>query len=59
MQLQQIPFYYPFNASGLIQATTASGQPQNIMISSGNSSAGPTTPGLHPFHYGVYTGKFK
>jgi hypothetical protein len=55
MQLQQIPFYYhPVNTSGLIQA--AAGQPQNIMISSANSSGGPGT----PLHYtGVYAGKVK
>ena len=61
MQLQQIPFYYPVNSSGMIQAATGVGQPQNIMIPSAGSSAGPTTQGLPSFHYhpGVYAGTFK
>jgi hypothetical protein len=60
MPLQQIPFYYQVNPSGLIQATNAAGQPQNIMISSANSSTGQVTPGLTPLHYGgVYAGKFQ
>lgn len=59
MHLQQIPFYYPMNTSGLIQAATGVGQPQNIMIPSTNSSAGSATPGLPPIHYaGIYAGKF-
>jgi len=60
MPLQQIPFYYQVNPSGLIQATNAAGQPQNIMISSANSSTGQVNPGLTPLHYGgVYAGKFQ
>ncbi|CAF4341956.1 unnamed protein product, partial [Adineta steineri] len=51
MQLQQIPFYYPVNASGLIQATAGVGQPQNIMIPSASSSAGQASSGLPPLHY--------
>lgn len=60
MPLQQIPFYYQVNPSGLIQTTNAAGQPQNIMISQANSSAGSVNPGLTPLHYGgVYAGKFQ
>ena len=60
MQLPQIPFYYQVNPSGLIQTTNAAGQPQNIMISPANSSAGSVTQGLTPLHYGsVYAGKFQ
>ena len=57
MSLPQIPvFYHPMNPSSLIQ--TAAGQPQNIMISSGNPGAGSITPGSAPFHYSaVYSGK--
>ncbi len=59
MQLQQIPFYYPVNASGIIQAAANAGQPHNIMIPSASSSAGQASSGLHPLHYaGVYAGKF-
>lgn len=61
MQLQQIPFYYPINTQGIIQATATSAQsvgpPQSIMIPSTNSSAGPGTSAPPPIYYpGVYTG---
>lgn len=56
MQLQQIPFYYPINTQGIIQASGV-GPPQNIMISSTNSSGGPGTPAPTPLYYqGVYSG---
>ena len=55
----QIPLYYQLNP-GLIQTAAGVGQPQNIMISSANSSGGQVTPGLTPLHYaGVYPGKFQ
>ncbi|CAF0809537.1 unnamed protein product [Rotaria sp. Silwood1] len=59
MQLQQIPFYYPINTSGIIQAAAAAasgvGPPQNIMIPSTSSSAGPATPAPPSIYYpGVY-----
>ncbi len=60
MPLQQIPFYYQVNPSGLIQTTAGVNQPQNIMISSANSSTGQVTSGLTPIHYGgIYAGKFQ
>ncbi|CAF1556468.1 unnamed protein product, partial [Adineta steineri] len=55
MQLQQIPFYY--TAGGLIQAAAAPGvgQPQNIMMPSGSSSAGPGVAAPPSLYYsGVY-----
>ncbi|CAF2363792.1 unnamed protein product [Rotaria sp. Silwood2] len=60
MQLQQIPFYYPINTSGIIQAAAAAasgvGPPQNIMIPSTSSSAGPATSAPHSIYYpGVYS----
>jgi hypothetical protein len=58
MQMHSVPFYYSVNAQGLIQATPATGHPQNIMIPSGSSSAGQATPGMPPLQYaGIYTGK--
>jgi len=63
MQLQQIPFYYPINTSGIIQAAAAAagvGPPQNIMIPSAGSSGGPATSAPHSIYYqGVYSGKNK
>jgi hypothetical protein len=61
MQLQQMPFYYPLNTPGLIQAAAAAaagvGQPQNIMIPSAGSSAGQTTSAPPSIYYqGVYPG---
>jgi hypothetical protein len=59
MQLQQIPFYYQMNPSGMIQAAAAVGQHQNIMIPSGSSAAGPNPQGLPSLHYpGIYAGRF-
>ncbi|CAF1038237.1 unnamed protein product [Rotaria sp. Silwood1] len=55
MHLQQIPFYYSVNSSGMIQAAAAVGQHQNIMIPSTSSSTGSSTPVMPPLHYaGVY-----
>jgi hypothetical protein len=65
MQLQQIPFYYPINTSGIIQAAAAAaaagvGPPQNIMVPSAGSSGGPATSAPHSIYYqGVYSGKNK
>lgn len=57
MHLQQVPFYYQMSPSGLIQATTAVGQPQNIMIPATNTATGSNTPGIPAIHYpGVYAG---
>jgi hypothetical protein len=61
MQLQQIPFYYPINTSGIIQAAAAAaagvGPPQNIMIPSTGSSAGPNTSAPPSIYYqGMYAG---
>jgi hypothetical protein len=57
MQLQQIPFYYPINTSGIIQAATGVGPHQNIMIPSAGSSGGPGTQAQPSIYYpGVYTG---
>jgi hypothetical protein len=61
MQLQQIPFYYPINTQGIIQAAAAAagvGPPQNIMIPSAGSSAGPGT-SAPPSIYYQYPGKNK
>jgi hypothetical protein len=62
MQLQQIPFYYPINTPGLIQAAAAAagvGPPQNIMIPSANSSGGPGTSAQPSIYYpGMYPGIF-
>jgi hypothetical protein len=56
MQLQQIPFYYPINTSGIIQAAGV-GPPQNIMIPSAGSSGGPATQAPPSIYYpGIYTG---
>ena len=60
VQLQQIPLYYSMNTPGLVQAATAVGQPQNIMMPPPSSSVGSTTSNLSALHYaGVYTGKFR
>ena len=63
MHLQQIQFCYPFNPSGIIQATTAPvggvGTPQNIMIPSTGASGGPSTQTQSPMFYpGIYTGTY-
>ena len=59
MQLQQIPFYYPINTSGLIQAAAAHcvGQPQNIMIPSASSSGGQLHRSTFNILSRVYPGK--
>jgi hypothetical protein len=64
MQLQQIPFYYPINTPGIIQAAAAAaagvGPPQNIMIPSANSSGGPNSQAQPSIYYpGVYPGMLK
>jgi len=63
MQLQQIPFYYPINTSGIIQAAAAAagvGPHQNIMIPSGSSSGGQATQAPPSLYYpGVYPGIFQ
>jgi hypothetical protein len=59
MQLQQIPFYYPINSQGIIQAAGV-GPHQNIMIPSGSSSSGQGTSAPPPIYYsGVYAGIFQ
>jgi len=40
MQVPQFPIYYSVNSQGLIQASGTVGQPPNIMIPTGNVSAG-------------------
>lgn len=58
MQLQQIPIYYSMNAPGLIQAGGTVGQPPNIMIPTGNVSAGGAASATSPVYYtGIYPGK--
>ncbi|UJR25408.1 hypothetical protein I4U23_006755 [Adineta vaga] len=50
----QHQFFYPINTPGMIQATGV-GPPQNIMISSAPSSAGPTTPVPPIYYQGLYS----
>ena len=59
MQVQQIPIYYSMNAQGLIQAGSTVGQPPNIMIPTGNVSAGGAAgSATSPVYYaGIYSGK--
>ena len=61
MQVQQIPIYYSMNAQGLIQAGGTVGQPPNIMIPTGNVSAGgAAASATSPVYYtGIYPGKMK
>jgi hypothetical protein len=56
MQLPQIPFFCPINPQGIIQAGGV-GPPQNIMVSSGASSAGQVMSAPTSYYYpGNYTG---
>ena len=57
MQLPQMPYYCPINAQGIIQAGGV-GPPQNIMVSSGTSSAGQMMSAPTSYYYpGSYTGR--